>query len=398
MATTKFYLDKRSNANVSPLKLSVRIGKNAILLSLGVKLAPSQWDEKAQKIINHPGKLYLNAFITSRKQEIDMALLDLMKGGRIRNMSFAEIKNRIQAGANGGDCRLPEAENNKDLFAARFKAYKESRDRKKGTYSVYRATYNKLRAYAGEEFGRLKFEDITKDWLTGFDTFLQRSAPSRNARNIHLRNIRTVFNAAIDDGITTAYPFRRFKIRPVATAKRALSAEQMRALINRHASTEEEEEYRDMFSLIFYLIGINTIDLFNLRDIVDGRIEYYRRKTNRLYSIKVETEALEIINKYRGKGYLLNVLDRFNNYRCYAAKLNRHLQRFASPVAAHLTTYWARHTWATIAASLDIPKETIAAALGHGGNTVTDIYIDFDRAKIDDANRRVIDFVLYGKK
>ena len=151
MASTKFYLDKRSNANVSPLKLSVRIGKNAILLSLGVKLAPSQWDEKAQKIINHPGKLYLNAFITSRKQEIDMALLELMKGGRIRNMAFAEIKNRIQAGANGGDCRLPETENNKDLFAARFKAYKESRDRKKGTYSVYRATYNKLRAYAGEE-------------------------------------------------------------------------------------------------------------------------------------------------------------------------------------------------------------------------------------------------------
>ena len=63
-----------------------------------------------------------------------------------------------------------------------------------------------------------------------------------------------------------------------------------------------------------------------------------------------------------------------------------------------ITTYWARHSWATIAASLDIPKETIAAALGHGGNTVTDIYIDFDRAKIDRANRMVIDWTLYGKR
>ena len=62
----------------------------------------------------------------------------------------------------------------------------------------------------------------------------------------------------------------------------------------------------------------------------------------------------------------------------------------------HITTYWARHTWATIAASLDIPKETIAAGLGHGGNTVTDIYIDFDRRKVDEANRRVIDWVYYG--
>ena len=63
---------------------------------------------------------------------------------------------------------------------------------------------------------------------------------------------------------------------------------------------------------------------------------------------------------------------------------------------AQITTYWARHTWATIAASLEIPKETIAAALGHGGNTVTDIYIDFDQKKVDEANRKVLDYVFKG--
>ena len=64
-----------------------------------------------------------------------------------------------------------------------------------------------------------------------------------------------------------------------------------------------------------------------------------------------------------------------------------------------MTTYWARHTWATIAAvDLDIPKDTIAHALGHGNNTVTDIYIDFDQRKVDKANRRVLDWVLYGKR
>lgn len=61
-----------------------------------------------------------------------------------------------------------------------------------------------------------------------------------------------------------------------------------------------------------------------------------------------------------------------------------------------LTTYWARHSWATIAASLDIPKETIAAALGHSSHTVTDIYIEFDYRKVDEANRRVLNWVLYG--
>jgi integrase len=73
-------------------------------------------------------------------------------------------------------------------------------------------------------------------------------------------------------------------------------------------------------------------------------------------------------------------------------------KKIFKPLFPELTTYWARHTWATIAASLDIPKETIAAALGHGGNTVTDIYIDFDQRKVDDANRRVIDYVLYDKR
>ena len=60
----------------------------------------------------------------------------------------------------------------------------------------------------------------------------------------------------------------------------------------------------------------------------------------------------------------------------------------------NLTTYHARHTWASVAAELDIPKETIAAALVHSARTVTDIYIDFDQRKVDAANRRVIDYVL----
>ena len=60
--------------------------------------------------------------------------------------------------------------------------------------------------------------------------------------------------------------------------------------------------------------------------------------------------------------------------------------------------YWTRHSWATIAAELEIPIETISAAMGHSSKTVTDIYIKFDQAKIDRANRQVMDYVLYGKK
>ena len=78
--------------------------------------------------------------------------------------------------------------------------------------------------------------------------------------------------------------------------------------------------------------------------------------------------------------------------------IGKHGKKYREPLYPQLTMYWARHTWATIAASLDIPKETIAAALGHGGNTVTDIYIDFDQKKVDEANRKVIDHVSNYKK
>ena len=173
---------------------------------------------------------------------------------------------------------------------------------------------------------------------------------------------------------------------------------------------EYQRKYLDMFKLSFYLIGINIGDLCKLKRIDGDRIEYIRSKTHRLYSIKVEPEALEIINRYKGKDWLLDPLDRYDNYKQYARRLNGALQSIGEveigkqgvkkikPLYKKISTYWVRHTWATIAASLDIPKETIAAALGHGGNTVTDIYIDFDQRKVDEANRRVLDWVLYQKK
>lgn len=175
-----------------------------------------------------------------------------------------------------------------------------------------------------------------------------------------------------------------------------------------HAEVDEvEEQYLDMFKLVFLLVGINMVDLLKLKGITsEGRIEFARAKTKRHYSIRVEPEALQLIEKYRGTNYLLSPLDRYANHKDYLRRTNKALQRLGGttqgkqgaktykPLFPELTTYWARHTWATIAASLDIPKETIAQALGHGGNTITDIYIDFDRRKVDEANRRVIDYVL----
>jgi hypothetical protein len=196
------------------------------------------------------------------------------------------------------------------------------------------------------------------------------------------------------------YPFRKFKLKNEATVKRSLTVEQL-AMLFTYRPKKSAERYIDVLKLMFYLIGINLVDLMSLKKIVAGRVEYHRAKTNRLYSIKVEPEAMAIINKYRGDHLLIGFFDTYGEYTSFSKLINRNLHPLGMEMDAYygesifedLTTYWMRHTWATIAAELDIPKETIAKALGHGGNEVTDVYIRFDDKKIDKANRQVIDYV-----
>ena len=296
----------------------------------------------------------------------------------------------------------------RDAFSEWFRKFINTKTNS-GTKNVYKHTYNKLKQF-DKWFKERTFEEINFDYLTRFEAYCAHTA-TKNARNIHLRNIRAVFNYAIDNEVTTIYPFRRFKIKPEPTRKRAMSLADLRELFD-YPVEPYAEIYRDMYKLIFLLIGINTVDLHRLTDVTrDGRIEYARAKTGRLYSIKVEPEAMELIERYKGENGLLCIADRWSDSKNFRKQLNRALQRIGdvervgrggkkiiSSRFGGISSSWARHSWATIAAQLDIPKETIAAALGHAANSVTDIYIDFDTRKIDEANRRVIDYVLYDKK
>ena len=156
------------------------------------------------------------------------------------------------------------------------------------------------------------------------------------------------------------------------------------------------------------------MDLLNAKPdaIRNGRLEYIRAKTHKQYSVKLEPEAVEIIDRYRGKDYLLEIMDSRANYIDFLRRMDKALKQIGPmerhglggkktrhPLFPDLSQYWCRHTWATIAAELGIPKETIAAGLGHElGNSTTAIYINFNMKKVDVANREIIDWVVYGKK
>lgn len=298
--------------------------------------------------------------------------------------------------------------------AARLVDYMEeyaSNARTEGTAEVYRRTIKKVDAFDG----RCTLETVDRRWLDRFVSSLRGQGLAENSISILLRNIRAVFNWCIDNGITSSYPFRRYRIPHEKTRHRALTLEQLRGIAGCRCEPFLDK-YRDIFMLIFYLLGINIKDLLLNAHIENGRLLYRRSKTGRLFDIKIEPEAMEIIERYKGKdGRLLNIADNYKSYRDCGRNLNDNLKKIGrvevvpdkvgkmrklkrTPIEPRLSTYWARHTWATIAASLDIPKDTIAAALGHSGDTVTDIYIEFDHRKVDEANRKVMDWVLYGRK
>lgn len=392
MITSSLYLDTRATkGNVAaPLKISVTKNGSTSYIPLGISLLPTQWDKKAKKVIAHPRKAFYNTYLAQKKLEVDEVVLMLMKDKGYASLSVTQIKNKILDAISPNE--VPAVS-----FADRLRKYAEGCTPR--TRDIYLATERRLSAYC-KNYERLALDEITEEWLNGFDAFLSKTSPSRNARNIHFRNMRAVFNAARRAKLTSNYPFDKggFEIRPERTRKRSLTIDALRKVFTARLEPWQEK-YRDMFMLTFLLIGINFKDLCLLSSVVDGRVEYRRAKTKRLYSIKIEPEALELIERYHGKQHLLYLIDRNVNYRIAYMQLCRGLAAIKKELGLpELTTYWARHSWATIAASLDIPRDTIAHALGHGGNTVTDIYIDFDQAKVDEANRRVIDWVLYGKK
>lgn len=419
MISLRLYLDSRAakKGESCPIKLMLNHRSRTALLSLGVSVLPSQWDAKSQQVVNSPSRDSINAYLLERRATVQNLILRMTSSGELLGLSITEVKRKIE------EALSPDVDSS-SMVVPRFEDF-ISRCKAKRTREIYQVTLAKVQAFEPHAVS-LRFEAITKDWLSRFDSFLAESGcKSVNARAIHLRNIRAVFNDAIDNGITSAYPFRKFKIKTEATAKRALSVEQLRSLFACDVRPWQRR-YLDVFKLTFFLIGINTIDLLALKKssvTADGRLEYRRAKTSRLYSIKLEPEALELINRYRGVDHLLSFGDAYKDSHAFCGKLDRGLKSIGqvesvpnpkysgrgcgyhrmitrySPQFPFLSIYWARHTWASVAAQLDIPVEVISHALGHGfGNRTTAIYIDFDLRKVDAANRRVLDWVLYGKR
>lgn len=295
-----------------------------------------------------------------------------------------------------------------DIYIFTFLEYiiQQNRDLEKfGTANNYQSTLRVFEQYLKSD--RLKFTDIDTKLLKDFDVFLQKRKLKQNSIAFYINNIRTIYNKAAEDGIFElppgGSPFDKVCVKRTKTIKRALSVDIIRRIMELDLSSCKEMELsRDLFMFSFYSRGMPLVDVLNLRkkDINNNSFHYFRRKTKTLITVGLTPQIQQIIDKHDSDGeYIFSFLSSQNsaqeNYRKYRNVLvwqNNMLKKIAGMVGVsrNLTTYVARHSWATVAKEKGISVAVISEGLGHSTENMTNIYLkSFEQGVLNDANSQV---------
>lgn len=285
-----------------------------------------------------------------------------------------------------------------------------------GTAHIYQATTRSFLSFLQSD--NLLLCRITPALLKGYEEHLRQQGRQWNTIATYMRTLRALYNRGVDRRWAPVVPrlFEHVYTGTRVESKRALTAQEMSKVLyaaetcNNPLSTGNVQQQACLlFSLMFLLRGIPFVDLVYLRkeDYAAGVITYRRRKTGRLLSVVVSPEARRVIDAFLSVNpsspYLLPLMqgvgDSEQRYRVYQSllrQLNQSLKLLGRQLGltTTLSSYAARHTWATMAYYCEIHPGIISEAMGHSSITVTETYLKpFRNERIDAANRQVIAFV-----
>ena len=273
---------------------------------------------------------------------------------------------------------------------------------KKRMAAKYTTTINSLQRYL--KGGDVPLEAIDGMMIQGYEQWLKDSGLCRNTTSFYIRNLRTIYNRAVDDGlVVSSSPFRHVYTGIDKTVKRALSLEIVKQLKELDLSLHPRMEFaRDMFLFSFYTRGMSFIDMAQLTpsNLQGGVLSYRRQKTSQQLHIKWEAPMQEIVAKYYNgdSPFLLPIAKGegatfWRQYKNAYSRITRLLKKIGERVGLSipLTTYVARHSWASIAKSKHVAVSTISEALGHDSEKTTQIYLSsLDTSVVDKANNLII--------
>ena len=390
------YKSKVLKNNESPLMIRVCKDRKMKYQSLGISILPKYWDFKANKptskcpnkeyierLIAEKVKVYTDKVIEFKSQEKEFTATSLMEkvNKPVKRKTVQEVFNQY----------IQELESANRLRYA----------------DMYKCTMHSLIKF--NKHLDIPFSDMDTIWLKRYEVWLQSQGLAINTLGTRFRHLRVIYNFAIEEKIVKSeyYPFNSFKVSKLSqtTAKRSIQKDEILSVLNYQGQTPLECLAIDLFTFSYLAAGISFGDIARLTkdNILENRLIYIRKKTQKQIKVSLQEQAIKLIQKYSmpDNPYLFPILSSFhkteqqkvNRIHKIIAKVNKSLKEIGERlnIPIDLTTYVARHSFATVLKRSGVNTSLICEALGHSSERVTQIYLDsFGNDQMEDAMKNLL--------
>ena len=402
MATTKFKLRASTVSGKQGTLIIQVIHKRVVRqLSTKYKLYPEEWDASRQSVViaEHTDThrcLYLQA--VHEAVQLDASRLQLII------LTFDHSRKDYHAEDVVKQFFMKEKTDDFTTFAETL----INRKLEEGHSSLaakYQSSLNSIKRFLD---GRpLPFDDIDSKFLTDYETHLKNLGLCPNTTSFYMRNLRAIYNQAVEQGFTPqCHPFARVYTGIAKTVKRAVNIDEILKIKAYRLPPHSIEDFsRDIFLFSFYTCGMSLTDIANLKksDLQGNYLSYCRQKTGQRINIRWEECMQQLVDKYQrdDSPYLIPIIshpgeDETRQYQNRIHLINHHLKKLGKKLglSSKLTSYVARHSWASIAKNQNVPLTAISQAMGHTSERTTTIYLkSFDNTPVDRANSKVLNTI-----
>lgn len=395
-------IDTRREKKDSTFPLILRLHHNRRTTSIptGHNLKEKDWDETKKVVKNSyvgaDTAVRLNNILQKKRSDAMDIILKLHEIGNLQTMDITSLKERIV-----------QQNTSQSFFQFANQVVDDLKKANRiGTARSYSGVLSILKKYNNDKDA--SFQSINYSFLSKFEVSHKSNGNGANGLAVYMRTIRAIFNRAIKEGIIEkdVYPFDDYKIKTAPTEKRALDLELLKKIITKELpSTHICFNARNYFFASYMMYGMNFTDMAYLEkaDIVDGRIIYRRKKTGKIYDIKISESLQQIISHYSSlrpeSPYVFPIIKREtpiqqNEDILWARKrYNKKLKILAElcGIDRKLTSYVSRHSFATQAMLHHIPLNAISSMLGHSSLKTTEVYLKSLPSNIlDDYNSSIL--------
>jgi len=392
--TFKIILDKRrpKKDGLYPVKIRVTLNRIQKYYPVGMDLIESDFDRIQNSSVRKELRIHKNKIIDWESKAKN--ILD-----KLSPFSFEEFKIKLFENT------ATSISDMYSLFDNKIRSLNEKG--KVSTRNIYHEAKNSFKSLKS----KVVLIDITPEFLERYEASMIEIGRSITTISMYIRCLRSIYNEAIDNGLIDRkyYPFGKKKFQPKApkNIKKALTIHQIKSIIEYEVAEGTNQQLaKDMWLLSYYCNGMNMKDILNLkfRDLQGGSIHYVRQKTastnqsSKPIIVTLIPEAVEIIDRWKNKKTSLDdfVFDVYKHDMTAETKqqvkhqfiktVNKYMKRIGTEIGYDkpLTTYAARHSYATILKRSGAPLGFISEALGHKSLQTTETYLD----SFEDETRR----------